>query len=244
MSATGLNRQWHRVDRGYRRDQEEVEKVLLAFVRNDKDIELAIKEQSDVLALMTTIQEVILTGQVVKLWGDCTARDNPPDVYEGRWVGTDRVMIKAIKDIEGESTVKLLRQEVVAWRQLQHANVLKFYGICYSEPTLFAITGWEDNGNILRYLQRQPEHDRVELLAQVALGLNYLHTFEPTIVHGDLRAANVLVSASGQAFITGFGINQIIALEEGAEIASAYLKNAGALRWMARNADECSRAVH
>ncbi|KAG8786847.1 hypothetical protein FRC12_016187 [Ceratobasidium sp. 428] len=135
--------------------------------------------------------------------------------------------------MESEFTVKLLRQEVVTWRQLQHPNVLEFYGICHSGSTLFAITECESNENILGYLRRQPEYNYVKLLTQVALGLNHIHTFEPTIVHGDLRAANVLVSASGQALITGFGINQIIALEEGAEIASACLRDAGALRWMA-----------
>ncbi|KAG8720980.1 hypothetical protein FRC09_008655 [Ceratobasidium sp. 395] len=252
ISATGLKRQWHRVDKCYRQDQKEVKKMLLEFVRNDGDIELAIKEQSGVLALMTTIQEVIYKSvhhYVIKRGGYCTTYGKTQEhVYEGQWVGTNRVMVKAIKDMEGEYTIKynmvastedillgykLLRQEVVTWRQLKHPNVLEFYGICYSELTPFAITGSENHGNIFRYLERQPEGDRVELLTQVALGLNYIHTFEPTVVHGDLRAANVLVSASGQALITGFGINQIIALEEGAEIVSARLRDAGALRWMA-----------
>ncbi|KAG8774151.1 hypothetical protein FRC12_002146, partial [Ceratobasidium sp. 428] len=290
ISATGLKRQWHRVDKCYRQDQKEVKKMLLEFVRNDGDIELAIKEQSGVLALMTTIQEVIyksvhhyvhilftsiqmlrkqrpgteaqttlregsntlygktnilppltdLTGQVIKRGGYCTTYGKTQEhIYEGQWVGTDRVMVKAIKDMESEYTIKLLRQEVVTWRQLNHPNVLEFYGICYSEPTPFAITGSENNGNILRYLERQPEHDRVEFLTQVALGLSYIHTFEPTVVHGDLRAWLYLGERAGFSFwastdhrVRNYS-NQIIALEEGAEIVSARLRDAGALRWMA-----------
>ncbi|KAG8786846.1 hypothetical protein FRC12_016186 [Ceratobasidium sp. 428] len=39
---------------------------LLAFVRNDKDIESVITEQSSVLALMTTIQEMLRNQQLGK----------------------------------------------------------------------------------------------------------------------------------------------------------------------------------
>ncbi|KAG9128370.1 hypothetical protein FRC07_000044 [Ceratobasidium sp. 392] len=73
----------------------------------------------------------------------------------------------------------------------------------------------------------------MRLLSEVALGLDYIHNSEPVVVHGDLRAANVLVSASGKALLAGFGLNQVIALEEGVEVVSTRLRTAGSLRWIA-----------
>ncbi|KAG9126582.1 hypothetical protein FRC07_002890 [Ceratobasidium sp. 392] len=174
-----------------------------------------------------------LTGQVTKLSEHPAAEGGTADIYEGQWVGDEKVMLKAIRHVESESAVKRFRREIDIWRRLQHIHVLRFYGICYIGPRLFAVAPWADGGNLLVYLRNHPDCDRMKFLSEVALGLMYLHTFKPTIVHGDLRAANVLVSASGEALLADFGLSKILAEEEGAEVASTSLANAGSSRWMA-----------
>ncbi|KDQ13937.1 hypothetical protein BOTBODRAFT_33059 [Botryobasidium botryosum FD-172 SS1] len=44
-----------------------------------------------------------------------------------------------------------------------------------------------ENGNALDFVRRNADADCLQLLAQVAKGLDYLHTFEPPMIHGDLR---------------------------------------------------------
>ncbi|KAG8913669.1 hypothetical protein FRC00_001885 [Tulasnella sp. 408] len=60
------------------------------------------------------------------------------------------------------------------------------------------------NGNILQYLKLSPCANRLELLAQVAEGLEFLHS--EFIVHGSLKPSNVIVSDEGVAMLMDFGM--------------------------------------
>ncbi|KAG8944994.1 hypothetical protein FRC03_001834, partial [Tulasnella sp. 419] len=62
-------------------------------------------------------------------------------------------------------------------------------------------------------------------------GLAYLHSQSPPIIHGDFRAANILISESGEAQISDFGMAR---LEEVSDAqTSLSLSSTGAARWMA-----------
>ncbi|KDQ12867.1 hypothetical protein BOTBODRAFT_404107 [Botryobasidium botryosum FD-172 SS1] len=43
----------------------------------------------------------------------------------------------------------------------------------------------------------------------VANGLEYLHTFQPPVIHGDLRGPNILVSQFGNVYIADFGLSEL-----------------------------------
>jgi len=69
----------------------------------------------------------------------------------------------------------------------------------------------------------------MEQLAQVARGLNYLHSVD--IIHGDLKCANVLVNGEGIAQLADFGLSTV----GDATIAtvSSISNSAGNPRWLA-----------
>ncbi|KAF8710860.1 Guanine nucleotide exchange factor for Ras-like small GTPases, partial [Rhizoctonia solani] len=174
-----------------------------------------------------------LTGQVTKLSEHPVAEGGTADIYEGHWVGDEKVMLKAIRHVESGSATRRFRREVDIWRRLEHKNILRFYGICYIGPRLFAVAPWAEGGSLHMFIRKNVECDRMRLLSEVASGLKYLHTFRPMIVHGDLRAANVVISASEEALLTDFGLSKVVAEEEGMDAASTSLENAGSARWMA-----------
>jgi len=66
------------------------------------------------------------------------------------------------------------------------------------------------NGDALGYVKRNPNADVVNLLVQAAQGLQYLHTQNPPVVHGDLKGANILVSSNGEACIADFGLSEVL----------------------------------
>ena len=58
----------------------------------------------------------------------------------------------------------------------------------------------EKYGNVGRFLQdfHVPLAWKIELIRHINLGMNYLHTNQPPVIHGDLKAPNILI---GEGFI-------------------------------------------
>ncbi|KDQ21319.1 hypothetical protein BOTBODRAFT_618159, partial [Botryobasidium botryosum FD-172 SS1] len=106
--------------------------------------------------------------------------------------------------------IKRLAREAKVWSQLSHPNVLPFLGLYTLDSVPYLISPWMENGHTLDFVQRNPDVDRLRLLAQVADGLEYLHNFKPKpVIHGDLRGPNILISPSGNARIADFGLSEI-----------------------------------
>ncbi|KAJ3483208.1 hypothetical protein NLI96_g6474 [Meripilus lineatus] len=109
---------------------------------------------------------------------------------------------KAIKDILTESVV---------WKTLPHKHILPFAGIdresFWAKPAM--ISPWMENGTAREYAEKvkgQGKEFRAKvnkLLHQTALAVEFLHGED--IAHGDLRGANVLVDAEGNAVLADFG---------------------------------------
>ncbi|KDQ13922.1 hypothetical protein BOTBODRAFT_110755 [Botryobasidium botryosum FD-172 SS1] len=102
-----------------------------------------------------------------------------------------------------------LAQEAEIWNHLNHPNVLPFLGLCALDLMLFLVSPWMENGNAFDFVRGNADADCLQLLAQVAKGLDYLHTFEPPVIHGDLRGCNILVSETGDARIADFGLSEL-----------------------------------
>ncbi|CAE6482055.1 unnamed protein product [Rhizoctonia solani] len=92
------------------------------------------------------------------------------------------------------------------------------------------ISPWMGNGNLSQYVKSRPDVDRWALCIQVAEGLAYIHGIG--MVHGDMKATNILVSDDGVVKIGDFG-NSV--LEECSLRCTATTKvGGGTIRWMAR----------
>ncbi|KAJ6551298.1 kinase-like domain-containing protein [Mycena capillaripes] len=133
------------------------------------------------------------------------------DIWKGLVRG-QRVSVKIMRifeDSDVEGVLKEFGREAVIWRQLCHPNVLPFFGVYYLEKRLCLISPWMENGNIMKYVaNKNPSTtDRLSLILDVALGLQYLHREEVT--HGDLKGLNILVTPSGRACIADFGVSSI-----------------------------------
>ncbi|KDQ11656.1 hypothetical protein BOTBODRAFT_113974, partial [Botryobasidium botryosum FD-172 SS1] len=104
----------------------------------------------------------------------------------------------------------------------------------------YMISPWMDNGGALGYVEKNPQVDCLCLLmssvraqlVQIAEGLQYLHNFDPVVVHGDLKGANILISSSGDAHIADFGLSQAI-IEGSIDDNSTTWHAAGSRRWQA-----------
>ncbi|KAF8995898.1 kinase-like domain-containing protein [Cyathus striatus] len=73
----------------------------------------------------------------------------------------------------------------------------------------------------------------MSLILDVARGLNYLHTHNPPVIHGDLKGNNVLITDEGRAVLSDFGLSQV--LDDLGHPTGFTLSHpdAGPLRWQA-----------
>ncbi|KAF8999179.1 kinase-like domain-containing protein [Cyathus striatus] len=128
-------------------------------------------------------------------------------------------------------------KEAILWRHLVHPNLLPFYGIYQLGDTggrICLVSPWMSNGNIYQCLQRYPNTNRQHLIMDIARGIAYLHG--KSIVHGDLKGANVLISDNGVACLADFGLSSVCidtpSLAWGTKDSSVS-RSTGTLRWQA-----------
>ena len=61
-------------------------------------------------------------------------------------------------------------REAVAWRYLEHANILPLLGVTLVEGRFAMVSEWMENGNINDFIEKNPKANRTEL---VSLILNF-----------------------------------------------------------------------
>lgn len=134
------------------------------------------------------------------------------DVYKGSLQGHPVClkMVRVYKKSQIDYALKAFSREALVWRQTNHPNVLSFYGVYQLDEMyrrICLISPWMENGNIREYLLAKPQTNRPALARDVLRGLRYLH--ERSIVHGDLKGANILIAPGGRACLSDFGFSCI-----------------------------------
>ncbi|KAJ6474388.1 kinase-like domain-containing protein [Mycena vulgaris] len=119
-------------------------------------------------------------------------------------------------------------REALVWQNLQHPFILPLIGIDREPfPTLSCLVSpWMAHGTVLKFLNDYRRANVIELLSEIAQGLQYLHL--ENIVHGDLRGANILVTHVWSVALADFGLTSV----SGATITT-YTRREETVRWMA-----------
>ncbi|KAJ6510423.1 kinase-like domain-containing protein, partial [Mycena sanguinolenta] len=97
------------------------------------------------------------------------------------------------------------------WTSLRHPNVLQMFGMSpLDADPLYVVTQFQPDGNVMRFLERNPNVDRVKIVSpgvyDTVLGMQYLHA--RGVVHGSLKPNNILVG-DGRACISDYGMVEV-----------------------------------
>ncbi|KAG8768692.1 hypothetical protein FRC12_005427 [Ceratobasidium sp. 428] len=135
------------------------------------------------------------------------------DIYQGALIGGEKIAIKCARlflqqeDISRRKDLKRAAREMDSWSHFEHANVLKLLGLALFRDQMAMISPWMDRGTLLQHLERSPVVDRCQLCIDISKGVAYLH--QNDMIHGDIKSANVLISAEGVAKLTDFGCTKL-----------------------------------
>ncbi|KAF9242817.1 kinase-like domain-containing protein [Melanogaster broomeanus] len=201
------------------------------------------------LVVKGSVLLVDLTDEVTKVGHHPVCHGGFSDVWKGVWTNSlghsKAVALKFLRQYQNvanaarEKLLKRLKAEIVAWHRLQHPNIAPLYGVMQAVNSIAMVSPWCNNGTIMEYIQREDiRADRLALLMQVASGVSYLHNMKPIVVHGDLKGTNILISDTGDALISDFGLSNVV---EELSLTDANLRAAqfgtsllaGSTRWMA-----------
>ncbi|KAG6843839.1 hypothetical protein H0H87_012670, partial [Tephrocybe sp. NHM501043] len=179
-------------------------------------------------------QRYVLDGPVELVHNHPVDSGKYADIYKANFRGqlTCLKVIRAHTASLVQHMAKVYAREAILWGQLSHPNLLPFYGLHFFRSQVAFVAPWAEKGNLNDYLSREPNANRVLLCADAAAGVDYLHANE--IVHGDLKALNVLVDGSGRACLSDFGLSGVADKEiiKWATQSSAASKG-GTSRWQA-----------
>ncbi|DBA02258.1 TPA: hypothetical protein N0F65_007668 [Lagenidium giganteum] len=113
-----------------------------------------------------------------------------------------------------DDTVAIFSNEAALCGALHHPNIVTFYGMCISPPTICLVSelcqgSLEDITCAMARRMQSPE--RQEFLINLAYMLDcaravaYLHSFSPAFVHRDIKPSNFLIDADNNVKLTDFG---------------------------------------
>ncbi|KIO22801.1 hypothetical protein M407DRAFT_78833, partial [Tulasnella calospora MUT 4182] len=114
-----------------------------------------------------------------------------------------------------------------------HKNILKFIGYHLTRDlsVAFLVSPYFVNGNVREYLCRTPAaslEEKLKLVQDTACGLEYLHTRNPPVLHGDLKAVNVLINEGREAVLCDFGLTTVMNERTDLTTATGFK---GTMRW-------------
>ena len=136
------------------------------------------------------------------------------EVFRAQWQGND-VAVKVFADIGAamsQETLDEFKGEVSILSKMRHPNIVLMMGACTQPGKLAIVTEYLEGGSLFDVLHRRrmvlTEEQRVRVCKDVAKAVNYLHHFEPQVIHRDLKSSNILLDEYGNAKICDFGTSR------------------------------------
>ncbi|KAJ7596338.1 kinase-like domain-containing protein [Mycena floridula] len=154
------------------------------------------------------------------------------DVYKGVLSLPDRQMDVALKVYRAlndpAKAFKYLQREVCILKAIPpHSNVAELIGVGVIENRPTLVLRWYARGNAWKDLAGKDLNTLLDAIRGIAYGIEHLHSHD--IIHGDLKASNILMADDGSPVVADFGLSKILEHSTGYTTSSL----AGSLNWLA-----------
>lgn len=115
------------------------------------------------------------------------------EVFIADYRGTE-VAVKKLRILEvQEENLKEFKREVSSLIMLRHPNLVLFMGAIAEKDNICIVTEYCPGGTLFNILHQKKDliitwELRIRILYEIAVGMNFLHTNSPPIIHRDLKS--------------------------------------------------------
>ncbi|HLY35319.1 MAG TPA: protein kinase, partial [Candidatus Limnocylindria bacterium] len=128
------------------------------------------------------------------------------------------VALKIRRVLEPGSREELLREARVLLGMAPHPSLPLVREDFFEDDRYFVVMDWVDGIDLGKLLREQgtpglPVSSVLAYLAEAAEALTFLHTYDPPIIHGDVKAANLILTRGGRVKLVDFGLSSRLGAE-------------------------------
>ncbi|CAI5504996.1 unnamed protein product, partial [Closterium sp. Naga37s-1] len=136
-------------------------------------------------------------------------------VYHGQLPSGEKVAVKRAKpDVQVNG--KEFRNEIELLSAVRHRNLVVLRGFCVEAGEQLLVYEFIEKGTLEDILRGKSDlhltwKQRLDIACGAARGFAYLHhQIKPPIIHRDVKTANILITAAGEAKVADFGISKAV----------------------------------
>lgn len=137
-------------------------------------------------------------------------------LYKGKYLHID-VCIKEYKSMDNLSQpeIESIKSEISLSLTLHHPNVITTIGFAYKNNgnKLYLVEEYLNNKSLKNYLDRKNNFislkTKLNIIYEICLGLEYMHSRKPVVYHRDLKSSNVLLDKYYHCKLCDFGMSKM-----------------------------------
>ncbi len=144
---------------------------------------------------------------------DIVGQGGMATVYRAHQLSMDRdVALKVLPRhlLRQANSLERFKQEANIIARLEHRAIVPVHDYGEHDGLPYIVMRYMDGGSVAELLLHGPllPQRALHIVEQIALALDYAH--QKGVLHRDLKPSNILLDASGDAYITDFGIARIL----------------------------------
>ena len=122
----------------------------------------------------------------------------------------DPELISAVKKIEPNLLMDLRKyalQECILLSKLNHPHIVRFRGVCLTDDNITLVMEYLPQclTSVLEMYPTIPLPFKFRILRDACLGLEYLHSYQPPLIHCDLTSNNIMLASDMRAKLVDIG---------------------------------------
>ncbi len=124
-------------------------------------------------------------------------------------------LLTNVSEAGKKAVVENFKKECLVLSKLRHPNIVPFIGVYYgsNKKDDIAMVMMKMESDLVEFIEKSSsisDTTKLSILQDVSYGLVYLHECNPPIIHRDLTARNILLTAGFRAKIADVGVAKLL----------------------------------